>query len=190
LANSGAQWFVVWTHSNSERLVREQLAARGFDAFLPMLKTWSCRRGTQSMVDVPMFPGYVFIRHAIDKPSYAEILKARGIVRILGERWDRLAAVPDREVDAIRRMTDAAVPVMPHAYLHEGQRVRIAGGPLDGVEGILVSTDPRKGLLVVSVDLLQRSVAVEVDCTHVRPVWSGGAARRAFASPAPAYSRA
>jgi transcription antitermination factor NusG len=170
LADS-AQWFVIWTHSNSERLVHDQLAARGFDAFLPMLRTWSRRRGAQSMIDVPMFPGYVFLRHAIDRRSHAEILKARGIVRILGARWDQLAAVPDAEVDAIRRLADAPVPVMPHAYLHEGQRVRIIAGPLDGVEGILIATKPQKGLLVVSIELLQRSVAVEVDCTQVRPAF-------------------
>lgn len=162
-----AQWFVAWTHSNSERLVHDQLAGRGFDTFLPMLKTWSRRRGTRSMIDVPMFPGYVFVRHAIDRRSHAEILKARGIVRLLGARWDQLASVSDREVDAIRRMAGAPMPVMPHTFLREGQRVRIASGPLDGVEGILVSTRPQKGLLVVSIELLQRSVAVEVDCTQV-----------------------
>ena len=167
MADSTAQWFVAWTHSNSERLVHDQLAGRGFDAFLPMLKTWSRRRGTRSMIDVPMFPGYVFVRHAIDRRTHAEILKARGIVRLLGARWDQLASVSDREVDAIRRMADAPMPVMPHTFLREGQRVRIASGPLDGVEGILVSTRPQKGLLVVSIELLQRSVAVEVDCTQV-----------------------
>src|SRR5436190_4987687 len=167
LAVSAAQWFVAWTHSNSERLVHDQLAGRGFDAFLPTLKTWSRRRGTRSMIDVPMFPGYVFVRHAIDKRSHVEILKTRGIVRMLGARWDQLAAVPDREVDAIRLMAGSSVPVMPHTFLREGQRVRIGAGPLDGVQGILVATRPQKGLLVVSIELLQRSVAVEVDCTQV-----------------------
>jgi len=182
LADSAAQWFVIWTHSNSERLVHDQLVARSFETFLPMLKTWSRRRGAQSMIDVPMFPGYVFLRHAMDRRSHAEILKARGIVRILGARWDQLAAVPDGEVDAIRRLAEAPVPVMPHAYLQQGQRVRIAAGPLDGVEGILIATKPQNGLLVVSIDLLQRSVAVEVDCTQVRPAfWTAPAHTRAAA---------
>jgi transcription antitermination factor NusG len=167
LADSAAQWFVAWTHSNSERLVHDHLAGRGFDAFLPMLKTWSRRRGTRSMIDVPMFPGYVFVHHAIDRRSHAEILKTRGIVRLLGARWDQLAAVSDREVDAIRRIAGSPLPVMPHTFLREGQRVRIAAGPLDGVEGILMETRPQKGLLIVSIALLQRSVAVEVDCTQV-----------------------
>jgi transcription termination/antitermination protein NusG len=170
LAVDGAPWFVLWTHSHSERLVHDQLAAKGFDIFLPTMKTWSRRKGAQSAIAVPMFPGYVFVHHPIDKPSYVEIAKTRGLVRILGERWDRLTAVADDEIEAIRRVVASDVPVFPHPYLREGQQVRITTGPLAGVEGLLVSTKPQKGLLVVSVELLQRSVAVEVDCTDVRPV--------------------
>jgi transcription antitermination factor NusG len=164
----GAQWFVLWTHSHSERLVQDQLAGKGFEIFLPTMKTWSQRKGAQSTITVPMFPGYVFLRHAIDKNSYVEIAKTRGLVRVLGERWDRLAPVPDDEIDTIRRVVTSDVPVFPHLYLREGQRVWITDGPLAGLQGLLVSTKPQKGLFVVSVELLQRSVAVEVDCTQVR----------------------
>jgi transcription antitermination factor NusG len=117
-----------------------------------------------------MFPGYVFVRHALDKHSYIEMLKARGVVKVLGDRWDRPAPVADHEIDAIRRVAVADVPVLPFPFLTHGQRVRITGGPLAGVEGILVATKLQKGLLVVSVDLLQRSVAVDVECTDVQPV--------------------
>jgi transcription antitermination factor NusG len=117
-----------------------------------------------------MFPGYVFLRHAVEKHSYLEIIKTRGLVRILGERWDRLMPVPDCEIEVIRRLVNADAPVMPHPYLHEGQRVRITHGALADVEGILVRVKPAKGLLVLSINLLQRSVAVEVDCTQVTPV--------------------
>jgi transcriptional antiterminator NusG len=165
-----AQWSVLWTHSNSERLVEDQLKSRGFDVFLPLLKAWSRRRGAQLSIARPMFPGYVFVRHAIDKRTYIEMLKARGVVRVLGDRWDSPASVPDDEIDAIRRVAAAEVPVFPYQFLAEGQRVRIAEGPLAGLEGILISTKPQKGLLVVSVHLLQRSVAVEVESTFVQPV--------------------
>jgi transcription antitermination factor NusG len=169
LASDGAQWFVLWTHSHSERLVHDQLTCKGFEMFLPAIKTWSRRKGAQSAIELPMFPGYVFLRHTMDKRAYVDIVKARGLVRVLGERWDRLTPVPDDEIDAIRRVIDSAVPVFPHVYLREGQQVRITDGPLAGLEGLLVSTKPQKGLFVVSVELLQRSVAVEVDCTQVRP---------------------
>ncbi|HEY2994725.1 MAG TPA: transcription termination/antitermination NusG family protein [Methylomirabilota bacterium] len=163
-------WHVLWTHSNSEKLVADQLAAKGFSIFLPTLDVWTRRGGERRMTRVPMFPGYVFLHHALDKWSDVEVRKARGLVAILGESWERRAEVPPAEVDAIRRVTAARLPAMTHPYLREGQRVRIVQGPMTDVEGILVRTKPGKGLLVVSVELLRRSVAVEIDCTLVRAV--------------------
>jgi transcription termination/antitermination protein NusG len=165
-----AQWSVLWTHSNCERRVGDQLTGKGFEILLPTLKSWSRRGGAQTSIARPMFPGYLFVRHAIDKRHYIEMLKAPGVVRMLGDRWDSPAPVPDDEIDAIRRVASGCVPVFPHAFLIEGQRVRIADGALAGLEGILIATKPQKGLLVVSVHLLQRSVAVEVESTQVEPV--------------------
>jgi len=162
-------WHALWTRSHCEQLVHDQLAAKGFDLFLPKIDRWSRRGGLRHLIRVPMFPGYVFLHRAMDRGSYVEILKARGLVQVLGERWDRLAAVPDAEIDAIRRIVEAGVPALPHAFLREGQRVRITRGPLADVEGILVRTKLNRGLLVVSVDLLRRSVAAHVDCTWVVP---------------------
>jgi transcription antitermination factor NusG len=117
-----------------------------------------------------MFPGYLFLNHAMDKTSYIEVTKARGLVRLLGDSWDSLAEVPEGEIAAIQRIQQAGVPAVSRPYLRVGERVRIAHGLLEGVEGILVRTRPEKGLVVVSVHLLQRSVAVEVDCAIVAPV--------------------
>jgi transcription antitermination factor NusG len=114
-----------------------------------------------------MFPGYLFLRHTIDKISYINVRKARGLVRILGESWDKLSIIPDAEIEAIETVLNASLPTMPHPYLREGQRVRITRGPLKGIEGVLVQSKPTKGLLILSIDLLQRSVAVEVDCSVV-----------------------
>ncbi len=168
-ASPALAWHALWTRSHCEELVHDQLAAKGFDLFLPKIDQWSRRGGLRHLIRIPMFPGYVFLHGAMDKASYVEVLKARGLVQVLGERWDRLATVPDAEVDAIRRIVDAGVPALPYAFLREGQRVRITRGPLADVEGILVRTKPNRGLLVVSVDLLQRSVAAHVDCTWVVP---------------------
>jgi transcription antitermination factor NusG len=77
--------------------------------------------------------------------------------------------VPEPEIEAVRRLVGSRLPAFPHPYLREGRRVRIVSGPLAELEGILVKVRPDKGLLVVSVNLLQRSVAVEVDCTQVAP---------------------
>jgi transcription termination/antitermination protein NusG len=173
-ASDTPSWFVLWTQSHCERLVTDQLAAKGFEVFLPTIRTWSRQRGARKMISLPMFPGYSFIRHAVDRYSYVEILKTRGVVRILGDGWERLAPVPDDDVETIQRIVETDVPVFPHTYLREGQWVRIVDGPLRGVEGVLVQAKPSKGLLVISVELLRRSVAVEVDGTQVIPsvpVW-------------------
>lgn len=162
-------WHVIWTRSHCEQHVYEQLAAKGFQLFLPKINVWSRRGGQRHLIHVPMFPGYFFLHHAMDKATCIEVAKARGLVRLLGERWDRPAAVPDEEVEAIQKVTDARLPALPHPYLREGHRVRITRGPLADVEGILVRSKPNKGLLVLSIELLQRSVAVEVDSTLVVP---------------------
>ena len=161
------QWHVLYTKSNCEQLVYNQLAGKGFDLFLPKIETWSRRGGVQRLSPAPLFPGYLFLWHAVDKVSFIEIRKARGLVNILGERWDRLATVPDTEIEAIQTVLRSQLPILPHPYLREGQRVRIVGGPLVNVEGIFVKARPNKGLLVLSIELLRRSVAVEVDCTLV-----------------------
>ena len=90
-----ARWFALWTNSHCEQLVCDQLAAKGFETFLPTVGEWSRRGGVRRVIPRPMFPGYLFVRHAIEKRSYVEIMKARGLVRILGERWDRLSAIGD-----------------------------------------------------------------------------------------------
>lgn len=162
-----AQWHVLWTRSNCEQLVNEQLCMRGYETVLPMVDKWSRRRHARSLYRAPLFPGYLFLRHAIDKSSYIDICKSKGLVRILGERWDKLATVSDEEIESIRRVNESEVPKMPYPYLQVGQTVRIISGPLANVEGIFVQSKPKTGLLVLSVELLRRSLAVEVDCTLV-----------------------
>jgi len=88
-------WYAVWTQSHFEQSVSQQLSAKGFDAFLPEMNVWSKRNGDQHLIKVPMFPGYLFVRDEMDKNSYIEILKARGVVRILEDGWTRLTPVPD-----------------------------------------------------------------------------------------------
>jgi transcription termination/antitermination protein NusG len=161
------QWYALYTRSHCEQLVYEQLVARGFSAFLPKIDVWSRRGGIRHRIAIPMFSSYLFLHQVMDKYSFIAVYQARGLVRILGERWDRLSIVPEEEIDAIQRVLCTNLPVVPHPYLREGMRVRITHGPLNGVEGILVQSKPNKGLLVLSVDLLRRSIAVEIDETVV-----------------------
>ena len=161
-------WYAVWTRSHCERLVADQLSARGFAAFLPEMGMWSKRQGQMHVVPVPMFPGYLFVRDKMDKHAYIEMLKVRGLVRILEDGWSRLTPIPDGEVQAIERVIESKLPVFPHA-LHEGDRVRVKEGPLAGVEGVFVADNAGTGKLIVSVGLLGRGIAVEVDGTSVSP---------------------
>jgi transcription antitermination factor NusG len=166
-------WHVLWTRSNSEHLVAEQLQAKDYEVFLPMIDEVSLGRvrGRRKPIhSVPMFKGYLFLRHRIDRTSFIDISNTRGVVHILGPRWDRLAQVPDEELASIKRAQESHEPVLPYPYLKIGSRVRITRGTLASAQGILVRTELAKGLLVISVDLLQKSIAVKVSCADVGPI--------------------
>src|ERR671931_194835 len=83
-----AAWHALWTRSHCEQLVHDQLTAKGFNLFLPKIEQWSRRGGLRHRIRVPMFSGYVFLHAAMDKASYVEVVKARGLVQVLGEHWD------------------------------------------------------------------------------------------------------
>ncbi|MCK7473440.1 MAG: hypothetical protein MZV49_07790 [Rhodopseudomonas palustris] len=102
--------------------------------------------------------------------SYLEVTEAEALVKVMGDGWNALATVPEGEIATIQRIQQSGVSTVSHPYVQVGEKVRITQGLLEGVEGILIRTRPEKGLVVVSVNLLQRSVAVEVDCAIVAPV--------------------
>jgi len=164
------RWHVLWTWSHCEQKVHDQLTAKGFDPFLPRISVWSMRCRKRHRISRPMFPGYLFLRHAMDQESYFEVLKARGLVRVMGKGWSRLATVPDQEIEPIKKILDPQLTALHHPFIREGRRVRVTRGSLAGLEGVLVRSKPNKGLLVLSVDLLMQSVAVEVDCAFVTPI--------------------
>ena len=173
---TSAAWYAIWTRSHCERLVAEQLASKGIPPFLPEMRVRSRRRGAPTIVQAPMFPGYLFVHQAMNKDCYVEMLKARGIVRILEDGWTRLTPIPDADMSAIQRIVDADVPAFVHPHLTQGARVAIVDGPLAGIEGVFVRGEASRGYLVISIDLLGRSVAVEIDGDAVVPVSSRRAA--------------
>lgn len=167
---SGSDWHVVWVRSHCEQLVHEQLFGKGFETFLPMMGAWRTLAGARHRIEVPMFPGYLFVRGLEDKRRHVEVRKARGLVQVLGRRWDRPAIVPEAEVGALRTLAESALEIHATPFLAQGQRVRVVFGALKGVEGTLLRSNARTGLLVLSVTLLQRSVAAEVHCSSVTPI--------------------
>jgi transcription termination/antitermination protein NusG len=174
-------WYAVWLRSNYEHVVREQLLAKGFETFLPQVRTWSRRQGIAHAIRTPMFPGYLFVHDALDKGRYIDLLKVHGVVRVLEDGWTRLTPVPEGDIEALQQIAAADVLVFPCANLRRGARVRVLAGPLAGVEGMFVEDKPSKGRLVVSVDMLGRSIAVEMDGSDVEPCHAGQALERQHA---------
>jgi transcription antitermination factor NusG len=168
-ADGSAAWYAIWTRSHCERLVAQQLLAKGFQPFLPEMAMRPRKPETTPIVQRPMFPGYLFLKHSMEKRSYIEILKARGVVRILEGGWNRLTPIADEEMTAIERVVESGTPVLSHPYFQQGDHVRVVEGPLAGLHGLFVRDKNNRGRLVVSVKLLQTSVAIEVDGDFVEP---------------------
>jgi len=161
-------WFAIWVRGRSEKMVAGHLRARGYQPFLPIhsvRRQWSDR---VRVMEMPLFPGYLFCR--FDPRDRLPILTTPDVIQILGVGKSPLP-VEDAEVEAIEAIVRSGSPKRPWPFLEVGQRVRIATGPLQGVEGILIEVRG-KHRLVVSIELLCRSVAVEVDLatTHVLPL--------------------
>ncbi len=173
-------WFAVGTKRNREKHVSEILAGKGYEYFLPLYRSrrkWSDR---YKEIELPLFPGYVFCR--FDPSRRLPILTTPGVVLVVGNGRTPLP-VAESEIEALRAVVRSDLSVQPWPYLEVGQRVIIEEGSLAGLEGIL--TEVRKTWrLVVSVEILQRSVAVEVDRSWVRPIAAGA---RAAACGAPGY---
>ena len=159
-------WYALTVRHQHERQVERLLRMQGWETLLPVYRTrrqWSDR---MKEVEAPLFSGYVFCRFALrekprveDTPGVARIVKFRGVA----------APIDDREIDDIRAMAQSGARLSPWPYLKAGDRVRVERGPLRGLEGILLRQGS-EARLVVGVDLLQRSIAAEVDPAMVVPV--------------------
>jgi transcription antitermination factor NusG len=155
------QWFALSTMSRHERLAAHQIQSRGVQTFLPMtteIHRWSDRK---KKVEVPIFPGYLFIRAEMCPEVRRAVLFARGIVSFVGIAGQPIP-IPEHEISALQRLLQAETFCSPHAFLKVGQRVRIHGGSLDGIEGILSRVEG-SDRVVISVENIQRSVAIRVD---------------------------
>jgi len=157
------QWFAVYTCANHEKRVKEQLEARAVEHFLPLYSSVRRWRDRRVRLDVPLFPGYIFVHF----PAVARlrVLEVPGVVRLVGFNGQPYP-LPDNEIESLRLSLSQGVRVEPHPYLTTGCRVRIVRGPLEGTEGILVR---KKNIhrVVLSLDLIARSAAVEVDFIDV-----------------------
>ena len=161
-------WYAVQTRSRHEKLVARQLEGQGFSTFLPLtsqLRQWSDRR---KLVDLPLFPGYAFLRMAYQPEQRLRVLTTEGIVAFVGVHGQGMP-IPDRQIEHIKTLLDAKVPTESHPFLKVGQRVRIRSGSLNGIEGLLVGQESDR-MMVISVDLIQRSVCIRLHGYEVEPI--------------------
>jgi transcription antitermination factor NusG len=159
-------WCAIYTRHQHEKTVSEMLEAKGFEVFLPLYDSTRKWKDRRKVLAVPLFPSYVFVRGAVERRL--PVLTTPGVHMIIS-RGERVATVPEDEIDAIRRTVEGNFRVEPHPFLRCGERVRVVRGSLEGVEGVLTR---KKNLfrLVLSVEMLAQSVAVEIDAIDVVPV--------------------
>jgi len=154
------QWYAVQTRYRCEQKVVEQLAHKEVEAFLPQYEEvhrWSDRQKT---VRTPLFSGYVFVHLAADSGARLRVLRTSGVIEFVTFSG-RAVSIPAKQIEDLRTLLTNRTPCSLHAFLKAGQRVRIRGGCLDGVEGVLEQRGEK--FLVVSIDSIERSVAIKIE---------------------------
>ena len=178
-AKSG--WHAIYTRHQHEKVIARLLSEKGFEVFLPLYNVARRWKDRTRRLSLPLFPCYLFVWTGVERRR--EIVTTPGFYSFVGA-GDRPALIPREEIEAVRRVLARGAAVEPCPYLRCGDWVRITSGPLEGIEGIL---SRKKNLfrLILSVELLEKSVAVEVDaCLVERVNGRQGAARSAWAGAA------
>jgi transcription termination/antitermination protein NusG len=160
-----SNWYAIWTRSRHEQVVREQIERKHYDAFLPTITRWSRWKDRKKKVDWPLFPGYCFARFNVEETL--AILKCTGVVNIVSFEG-KPAAIPEHEIESIRRLVESDLQFDPCPMIREGTMVEVKHGALKGVVGRLI----RKGAharLILAVELIGQGVSVEVDAADVKP---------------------
>jgi len=157
------RWYAAYTCANHEKRVREQLEQRSVESFLPVYETVRRWKDRRMQLQMPLFPGYVFVRMAL--VDRLRVLQVPSVVRLVGFNG-QLSALPDEEIEGLKKGLAGGVRAEPHPFLAAGRRVRLNSGPLAGMQGILLR---RKGKfrVVISIDLIQRAVAADAEAADV-----------------------
>ena len=164
----GLNWYAIRTRSRHEKVVERQLQGQGIDAFSPVtnqIRQWSDRR---KVVESPLFAGYSFVRIAPSPGERIRVLKTQGVVEFVGAQGHGIP-IPAEQIEAVRAVVAGSLPFTQHVFLKVGQRVRVRGGSLDGIEGILVAHNGNRNL-VISVEPIQRSLSICIQGYHVEAV--------------------
>ena len=163
-----AKWYAVQTRSRHERVVAQQLQNRGVAHYLPVIMEehrWTDRR---KKIEVPLFGGYVFVQVVPNNQERVRVLRIDGVVRFVGHSPEG-SPIPEDQIESIKMLVEGKVPLLAYPFLKVGQRIRVRGGALDGVEGIFQSRNG-EDTLIVSVDAIQRSLSVSIKGYNIEPV--------------------
>lgn len=169
LTGAAKSWFALYVQVNHEKEVSKRLQEKSIDNFLPLLECWSKRRDRRKKIHIPLFPGYLFVHTILDNYTNVNILKTPGALTILRNSEGPLP-IPDHQVENLQTILESKKTLSLHQYLQQGDWVRVVRGHLAGCAGILVRQNPKKGRLVVSIDIIQKSVGVELDLEDVEPL--------------------
>jgi len=160
-------WHALYTRHQHEKTIARLLSGKGFETFLPVYASLHHWKNGFKQVSLPLFPCYVFIRGPLER--WLPVLSTPGIHTVVGFGGTP-AMIPCSEIEAIRRVVESPAKVEPHPFIKCGDRVRIKAGPLEGLEGVL-RRKKNQWKLLLSVEMLERSVAVEVDASIVERVY-------------------
>lgn len=156
-------WYAIYTKHQHEKAASDLLEKKGFEVLLPLFRAQHRWKDRVKIVHLPVFPSYLFVRTSLEEKL--EILRIPGVLWLVG-RGDRAVAIPEDEIEAVRRITRSSANFEPHPHLKHGDRVRVCVGPLAGVTGILKKFKNHYRV-ILSVDLLQKAIAVEIDLSVV-----------------------
>jgi transcription antitermination factor NusG len=162
------QWYALHTRSQHERLVVNQLERRGIKTFLPLISEvhrWSDRR---KVVQLPLFSCYAFVHMRLLPELWYKVMQTNGVLRFVGCRGEGIP-IPEIQIENLRALLSTDVPYTLCPFLQIGQRVRVRGGALDGIEGLLIARNGNRTLLI-SVEPIQRSIAVRIDQYQVEAI--------------------
>ena len=175
-----ASWYAVSTRSRQEKVIASMLDYLAVANFLPLIKEehrWSDRK---QMVAMPLFQGYVFVRITTSGELQLRVLKVPGVVDFVRARGGPLP-IPDKEIEDVRAVLSHGVGCSSYPFLKAGDRVRVVRGPLAGIEGTLIRSGSQSKL-VISIEMIQRSVAASVAESDVEPVYHSPTHQQALKS--------
>jgi transcription antitermination factor NusG len=169
-ADAGGQqhWYAIHTRAQHEKSVTAHLQSQGITTYLPLVSEvhrWSDR---QKVVEVPLFACYVFAHMSLVPETWAKVMRVNSVLRFVGTRSAGVP-IPESQIESTRTLLTSKLPYTVHEFLKIGQRVRVRGGALDGIEGTLTARNGNN-TLVISVEPVQRSLAVCIDGYSVEPL--------------------